>query len=270
MRFIASDATERKGRDARANHVGGAAQTARKLKIFVRCPLAMVLCSERLLEMHRYVKGYTVKLRVAFFCMLLQVGPAFAEAPLLSLPSFPDFFIAGVGAGPQYIGSDHNVWAVAPAGQLNFGRRYVSLQANYLSINLVNDPNWSAGPAGILRFGRRDVEDEQVNELPEIPMSIGLGGFVGYSFAGGPDPRNRWRIGAGALYDVSGAHEGYVLDANIRRWLPVGQYAALGVGVAASWASNNYMDTYFTVDAEGSAASGLPIYSAGAGGETCG
>ncbi|OSP55836.1 MipA/OmpV family protein [Pseudoruegeria sp. SK021] len=206
-----------------------------------------------------------MKTQTFLFVAVLQASPGFAESPLLSLPSFPDFVMVGVGAGPQYIGSDDQVWAAAPAGQWGFGHRYVSLQANYLNVNLINDPNWSAGPAGILRFGRTDVEDDAVDALPEIPMSIGLGAFVGYSFAGGEDPRNRWRIGAGVLQDATSPDQGFVADVNVRRWLPVGEHAAMGIGLASSWASEDYMDTYFSIDSSGAAASGLPVYSAGEG-----
>jgi len=187
-----------------------------------------------------------------------------AEGVIVDLPNFPDYVLLGFGAGPRYIGSDERIWAVAPAARKSFGERYISLEANYLSINLLDDPHWQAGPAGMLRFGRSDSDHAQIDALPDIGMSLDLGGFVGYE-TGGPDPRDRWRIGAGILQDVSGVDDGYVVDLNFRRWLPVGRYAAFGLGVAASWGSQSYMDTYFSVDDRAAAASGLPAYSAGAG-----
>nr|WP_161555995.1 MipA/OmpV family protein [Mangrovicoccus ximenensis] len=63
------------------------------------------------------------------------------------------------------------------------------------------------------------------------------------------------------LQDASGAHGGHVADVNLRRWMPVGRYGALGLGLAASWASADYMDTYFSVGA----APDRPGYDAGAG-----
>ncbi|WP_171060876.1 MipA/OmpV family protein [Poseidonocella sp. HB161398] len=187
-----------------------------------------------------------------------------AEGPVLDLPGFPDYAILGTGAGPRYPGSDETVWAVVPAARKSFGARYVSLEANYLSINLLDQPNWKAGPAGILRFGRGEADDPAIDALPDIAISVDLGGFVAWE-TGGADPRDRWRIGAGVLQDATGVHDGYVADLNLRRWLPVGRYGALGLGLAASWASEDYMDTYFSVDARASALSGLPSYSAGAG-----
>ena len=82
---------------------------------------------------------------LAALALAATTPPAIAESPLLNLPNFPDFAMLGVGTGPQYFGSDDRVAAVVPAAQMNFGRRYISLQANYLSINLVDDPRWQAG-----------------------------------------------------------------------------------------------------------------------------
>ena len=196
--------------------------------------------------------------------LALVSTPALAESPVLDLPNFPDFALVGVGSGPQYFGSDDYVGAAVPAAQGNFGRRYISLQANYLSINLMDHSRWQAGPAGILRFGRRDPDNPQIAALPEVDMSIGLGGFLAYEI-GGPNPRDRTRFNVGVLQDVTGSHGGLVADIGVRRWLPVGEYGALGLGLATSWASDDYMDTYFSVDSAGAAASGLPVFSAGQG-----
>lgn len=202
--------------------------------------------------------------RTLVSALVLLAAPALAEGPVLDLPNFPDYVILGAGAGPRQIGADQMTGAVVPAGRISFGERYVSLEANYLSINLLGGERWRAGPAGILRFGRSGSRDDRIDRLPEVDMSIDLGGFLAFEVAG-TDPRDRWRAGIGLLQDVSGVHDGYVLDFSARRWLPLGDYAALGVGIAASWASESYMDSYFSVDDAGAAASGLPRYSAGAG-----
>ncbi|WP_172331033.1 MipA/OmpV family protein [Mangrovicoccus sp. HB161399] len=185
----------------------------------------------------------------------LAAAPARAEGPVLDLPNFPDYVILGTGAGPGYVGADGNVWAVVPAARRSFGRRYVSLEANYLSVNLAGHPHLQAGPAGILRFGRSDAEDDRGDPLPDIGMSVDLGGFLAWE-TGGPDPRDRWRTGIGLLQDAAGVHDGHVIDVNLRRWLPVGRHAALGLGLAASWASQNYMDAYFSDPAQDHAAGG--------------
>ncbi|WP_161556065.1 MipA/OmpV family protein [Mangrovicoccus ximenensis] len=99
---------------------------------------------------------------------------------MLDLPSFPDYAILGTGAGPSHIGADETTWAVVPAARKSFGRRYLSLEANYLSANLLGHRHLQAGPAGLLRFGRRDAEDDRGDPLPDIGMSADLGGFLAW------------------------------------------------------------------------------------------
>lgn len=194
----------------------------------------------------------------------IVAGVVQAEGASVIPPQYKHFAIVGIGAGPQYLGSDDDVWAVAPAGRFSFEKVTVELTANYLSLDLFPDSNWHVGPAGILRFGRGDVEDAEVAALPDIGMSLDLGVQIDYAFPH-TNPRNRWRVGGSVLQDTSGAHDGYVATANIRHWLPVGKYGALGLSFATSWASEDYMDRYFSVDHTGAALSGLPSYSAGAG-----
>ena len=210
------------------------------------------------------MKIRTIALALGLMTAQVLPAPARAESPLLDVPNFPDFALLGVGRGPRYLGSDEDTVAVAPAVQLDLGSQYVSLQANYLSINLMHHGRWQAGPAGILRFGRRNVDNPQIDALPDVDMSVDLGGFLAYEF-GGPDPRDRWRFNFGALQDVTGAHGGMVADFGIRRWLPVGRYGAFGLAAAASWGSEDYMDTYFSVSPADALLSGLPSYSAGPG-----
>lgn len=195
---------------------------------------------------------------------LALAGPATADSPI-TLPGYTGVGLLAFGFGPQYLGADEDVWLPVPAGTFMLGEnRRVTLTGNYLNIDLLDHPNWTLGPAGILRFGRGDVKDDQVAALPDIDMSLDLGGFAAYEQVG-TDVRQRWAAGLGVLQDVTGSHGGYVATAYARAWLPVGRFSALGLGAAISYGSDDYMDTYFSVDPAGSAASGLDVFSAGSG-----
>ncbi len=192
---------------------------------------------------------------------------ASAEEQFIALtPTYlPNFFGLVVGSTPDYIGSDDNELGAAPVGRYTFGTyRYVSLQVNYATINLVEDRNWRAGPAGMWRFARDDVDDKVVDELPDIDGSLDLGGFVEYENVG-DDPRNRWALRAGFLHGVTGDNDGYTLSASARRWFPVGKFAALSVFAGTTYGSSDYMDTYFSIDSRGAAASGLDAFRAKSG-----
>jgi len=179
--------------------------------------------------------------------------------------SIPDFAGIGVGAVPDYIGSDDYFIGAGPAAQLTFGRRYVSLQVNYATANLLDHPNWRAGPAAMWRFGRRDVKDDVVARLPEIDGTPELGAFAAYEIQVSPDPRDRWRFGGDLTHSLGGGHDGWTASASVRRWLPAGRFGALALSAAASWGSQDYTETFFSISPEDAARSGLPEFDADAG-----
>ncbi|QIE41859.1 MipA/OmpV family protein [Meridianimarinicoccus aquatilis] len=201
---------------------------------------------------------------------LLSAGttPAFADFDMLTFsPTYlPNYGVLAIGAVPDYIGSDEYFIGAAPAARVSWGQRYVDLTVSFMTVNLIDDPNWQAGPAGQYRFARRDVKDPVVALLPEIDGTIELGGFAAYTAAPTPnEPRDRWRISASVTADVAGRHDGYVTAVSGLRWLPVGRYSLLGLSIAASYGSENYQDTYFSITPSQSAASGLSIFDTGAG-----
>lgn len=200
----------------------------------------------------------------AFLCPA-QPGVAQTSGTGLTPPIKGDFFILGAGFGPEYIGAEDTIWAVAPAGQFTFDRGQFLLQANYLTLDLITKDSWSLGPAGLLRFGRSDVENAQVDALPDIDLTVELGLHGGYTW-NPEDLRRRGGVGGSILFDVGGVHDGYLVSANIRQWLPVGRFSALGIAVGATYGSDDYTDTFFGIDADGAADSGLPIFPARGGG----
>ena len=185
---------------------------------------------------------------------------------LVVAPSYlPNFFGVGVGAYPDYFGSDDQAFGVAPFGRLSWGQRYIDFQATFATANLLNDSNWRAGPTLFWRFGRSDVDDPVVNLLPEIDGSLELGAFAGYETVSLDDPRDRWSFSAGFGQDVSGVHGGLTAWASARRWIPVNRYGALGFSFGGTYGSSDFMNSYFSVTPSGATASGLSEYTAGAG-----
>ena len=179
--------------------------------------------------------------------------------------NIPNFVGVGVGAAPDYVGSDNYAPGGLPFGRVSWGERYISLEGNFLSANVLDDPNWRLGPAGLYRFGRDDVDDDVVDRLPDIDDTIELGAFVAYELVDATEPRDRLRVSADVLHDVGSEHDGFVVSGAIRKWFPIREAAALGLAVAGTYGSSDYLDTYFSVTAEGANASGLPIFDADGG-----
>jgi outer membrane protein len=205
-------------------------------------------------------------LAAALACLALH-APASAQD--LALPAYPvhipNFAGIGIGSYPKYLGSDENAVGAAPFVHMSWGDRFATLAVNYLTVNLVEHPNWLGGPIGVLRFGRRDVDNSVIAKLPEIDPSLSLGGFVGYAIRSDNEIRDRWSFRADISQDVIDSDGGYIAGLAVTRWLPVGRFSMLGLFANVSYGSSNYMDTYFSVNARDSAASGLPEFDAKAG-----
>lgn len=183
----------------------------------------------------------------------------------LGLVAIPNYVGIGIGGIPDHIGSDDLRAGVAPFGRFSWGNRYIDLQGNFLSVNLIDSTNFRFGPAAVLRFGRDDVDDPVVDLLPDIDPSIDLGAFVSYEIVNSVEPRDRWSFAADVTHDVTGEHSGYTLSAAARKWFPIRNFAAFGVSFATTYGSEDYMDTYFSVTPAGAAASGLTPFTANAG-----
>jgi outer membrane protein len=210
---------------------------------------------------------YNFKLGIAPLCTVLFAGSVSADTQFLSLaPTYiPSYFGLGVGSYPDYFGSDNNIVGIAPFGRYSFGeQRYVALEVNYATANLIEDRNWRFGPAGMWRFGREDVDDDVVDSLPDIDGSLELGFFGGYETVGS-DPRDRWTLSGSFTHGVTGDNDGYTVAASLRRWIPVGRFSAFGLAIGTTYGSSDYMDTYFSVDTRGATDSGLAVFDAGAG-----
>jgi outer membrane protein len=178
----------------------------------------------------------------------------------------PNYFAVAGGAAPDYVGSNDYKFVAGAAGRLTFGNhRYVELVATQLSGNLIDHEYWRLGPALNFRFGRNDVDDPVVDRMTDIDGAFELGLAGGAELTNGVNRRYRFRVNADLLFDVSGEHEGFVANLAMRYWIPMGKAFDLGLGVGTSYASENFNETYFGVNATNSSLSGLSTFNAGSG-----
>lgn len=199
------------------------------------------------------------------FCAVLSISANAQNTPFV-IDNQPNYIAPAIGVAPDYVGSDDYRFVGGPAGRIGFSEnRYVELVATQLSSNLINHEYWRLGPAAKYRFGRSDVEDSAVDRMTDIDGAFELGLSGGIELANGVNPRYRFRVNGDFLYDVSGEHEGFVASLAMRYWLPLGKAFDLGLGIGSSYASEDFNDTYFSVNATDSGLSGLSVFSAGAG-----
>lgn len=174
---------------------------------------------------------------------------------------------AAVGSIPDYVGSDDSEGGIAPIGRYYFsGQRYVELLGPDLSINLNDSESFQYGPIGRYRFGRdRDIDDSFVEKMQEIDDTIELGIFIKSSNRLSDNPLHRLNFIGDITFDAGGEHDGYFASARVSYFKPVAKATVLHLGGGVGYASSDYMDTYFSVDATDAALSGLPLYKASSG-----
>ena len=165
----------------------------------------------------------------------------------------------GVGLAPDYEGSED--YEAVPIPYLNV-RWSNNMSLNWLGskakLNLIPSPFWRGGVIGEYIAKRNDVDNKAVDRLPNVDTSFMLGGFFGFDY-------NNWSASIEAMHDVADGNDGAIIRLNGGYRIPIDQVWSLSLGVFTTWADDDYMQSYFEIDAAGNAASGLPIYDADAG-----
>ncbi|MEX1300845.1 MAG: MipA/OmpV family protein [Desulfotignum sp.] len=201
--------------------------------------------------------------------VMIQFQLSSARASDLIIPieiAQKNFFGMGMGAYPDYFGSDDTAFGLLPMGRISFsGERYVSLLASDLRINLIDSPNWRLGPDFYWRFGRKDVDDTVVDRIHEIDGSAEIGLFGGYVWKDPQEVRRQAGVTVSGLWDVSSEHDGWTGGVNVFGMYPVTRPVTIAGGAGFTYASDEYTNTYFGVTTIDATASGLPTYTADGG-----
>jgi MipA family protein len=215
----------------------------------------------------------TARRLAAALPLLLVAGAASAQGDFpipLPLDHLPNAVAIGVGAAPTYLGSSDYFFGAAPAAALDTPVGRMTLLGNYLAINVLSDfdtGGFAFGPAAIYRFGRTDVDDPVVTTLPQVDDSLELGATVGYEFVDAQNPIWRARAGVDLTWNVTDEDGGGAASVYFRGIAPLPWKGGAAVALAAvTFATEDFSDRYFSVDAAGSTASGLPVFDAGGGG----
>ena len=135
------------------------------------------------------------------------------EIALPVSPSVDKMIGAAVVAVPDYEGwQDFTVTGAPLLMYKSSGQGYVQLVGNKGFVNVLNHPNWELGLKGVYRIGRKSSNNSVVAKLVEVDNSFELGGFVGYGGTIDGDFRHRYNIHLDITQDVSGGHEGFVIE----------------------------------------------------------
>lgn len=185
-----------------------------------------------------------------------------------------DWLTLGVGAGygPSYDGSDDYVIFPAPIAQgsfggIEFGARGPGLYADLIAdSNSGSDVKFLAGPLVRVRLDRNSkIKDPVVRALGKEDVAVEVGATVGVSFSKVLNPFDTLTISGDVQWDVAKAHRGRLITPTISYSTPLSQSIFTNLSVSAVRVDGDYADTYFSIDAAGSTASGLPVFDADSG-----
>lgn len=200
--------------------------------------------------------------------LVLAASPAVAQPQ--QKQQTPDWLI-GIGGGavvaPAFEGSnDYNLMLV-PDVRVSYKDTFFASVPEGIGYNLVNRHGWRAGPVGKIRWGREEDggspwrvagdDTTALRGLGDVDTGFEAGAFVEYTHAGQYAAKLELRQGMIA-------HEGVVADASLMYKNRAGE-VGYSVGPRLTWASEDYHQTYFGVDAGQSARSGLAQHDADAG-----
>ena len=160
------------------------------------------------------------------------------------------------GVAPDYEGSDDYDFGIGPnlAGSW---RDILFFKGKTFGANLVREKNLKAGPILSWSGGRDEDDNDKLEGLGDVDGSIEAGGFVSYR-------KKPLRFKLEARQDVNSGHEGALVELSVGTNLPL-KKPRVNVSLGTTWASDDYMESFFGVSSQQSADSGLKEYKAEAG-----
>jgi outer membrane protein len=165
----------------------------------------------------------------------------------------------GLGAAPDYEGSEDYQAVPIPYASVGWSNHMaISLLGNKAKVNLIPSPMWKGGVVGEYIAKRDDVDNDRVDKLEEVDASVMLGGFFGFEY-------DKWSASIEAMQDVADGNDGAIVRLNGGYKIPINQALNLSLGVFTTWADDDYMSAYFTIDGANSARSGLSTFNADSG-----
>jgi outer membrane protein len=185
-----------------------------------------------------------------------------------------DWVTVGIGGGyaPSYEGSDDYVLFPAPLAQGSVGGFDFGARGPGLYVDLIADGNsdstvkFLAGPLFRVRLDRNSkIKDPVVRTLGKEDVAIELGATAGIAFSKVLNPYDTLTISGDIQWDVAKAHRGRLITPTVSYSTPLSKAIFTNLSLSATHVDNNYADTYFSIDAAGNAASGLPVFEADGG-----
>lgn len=205
-------------------------------------------------------------------CVLAQEGQArpWQEDARLAAPSYATESSQGAGSGwtaeiglgvmtgPEYPGSEE--YDVTPLPLINFEWGDFLFVNSYegLGVNLTDSPDYRFGVGLSPDFGRDDDDGDRLRGMGDVDPTAQLRLF------------GETRVGLVKLegdieHDILSGHEGTLASGGVKFARPFGESLFASIGPELTWASEDYMQSYFGVTPAQSLRSGNARYTPDSG-----
>jgi MipA family protein len=171
---------------------------------------------------------------------------------------------------PEYAGAGTSRLRLVPAGFLRCGRFSISGAGGFgtrrnddvergLAASLIERSQWRVGFALRVDSGRRESGSDRLRGMGDIDSTLRARLSVHWR------PQRHWSITTGLSADALSQGNGWWAQIGVNRQFPFTPDTALGVGVSARWAGEDYARQWFGVTPAQSARTGYPVYRPGSG-----
>ena len=184
-----------------------------------------------------------------------------------------DYLTAGIGVavGPSYEGSDNYTISPLPVvlgsfGGIDFQPRGPGIAFDFIPDRKGAKVDFIFGPVVRARFDRQNsIKDPVVRSLGELDFALEIGPFAGVQVNRVLHPYDSLTAQVDLRWDVAGAHEGMVVFPSLTYFTPLSRGVITSLAISGEYVDNDYADYYFSISPAGSAASGLPAFTATSG-----
>lgn len=168
-------------------------------------------------------------------------------------------FVLGGGAfvRPSYEGSDKFSVSPLPFVSINWRDRVFLDMERGIGVNVIRTDALRLGVSVGLAPGRDEDDEDHLKGLGDIDTAARGHVFGSYSFG-------MVEVGLDVSKDFGGS-EGVLVRPNVAVKLPLSESWTLSSGISATWANDDYMQTFFGVSGSQSRKSGLDRFDAEAG-----
>ncbi len=206
----------------------------------------------------------TITAAMGMVLLIFAAGQAAAQEDMQAAPNAGLHGSIGVGVGvkPEYEGAKDLKTALMPNINLFYGDAFfltgMTAGANLLRYQTGQGVTITAGPILALRAGRNQDDNDALRGLGEIDRALDAGGFVRLRKQG-------WQASVDVRQNVTNTGQGATVNFSAGHGIPLSPKLRLRANFDTSWASSDYMKTFFAIDALQSAQSGIAQYEAGSG-----